>query len=256
MPIFKKIPLYVFLVIAFLGALFFISQTDIYIKQIGGVDSEGKVTNTISTAGDGKVYATPDMAEINLSFSETAPTSKEALDKVNSKIDQAMKVARDSGLADADIATTGLSVYTEYDYSGNTRRLLGQRATQSLSLKIRNIDRTASKAATLIDAISAIENVQLNGITFDIEDKSRLFSQARELAYEKAQQKAKELSSLAGVKLLKPVSISDSTYDISPKPYFANTNELRMASGGGDATQVPGGEIAVTTTLSILWGIE
>jgi uncharacterized protein len=256
MPIQKNTLLYITGAFVLLASLFFLSQTDIYIKQIGGVDSNGKVTNTISTAGDGKIYATPDMAEINLSFTEIDISSKNALDKVNAKVDQAIKLAKDNGLADTDIATTGLSVYTEYDYSGNSRRLLGQRATQSLSLKIRNIDRTASKAATLIDAVSGIENVQLNGISFDIEDKSRLYSQARELAYEKAQQKAKELSSLAGVKLLKPVSIADNTYEVSQKPFYANTNELRMAAGGGMDTQVPGGEIAVSTSLSILWGIE
>ncbi|NMB70290.1 SIMPL domain-containing protein [candidate division WWE3 bacterium] len=257
MPLNKNIIIYTIVGLSVVLSFYFLSRTGIYIKQIGGVETGGKISNTISTAGDGKVYAKPDMAEINLSFSEMAPTSREALEMVNKKIDEAIKKATENGLSDSDISTTGLSVYTEYDYSNSGRKVLGQRATQSLSLKVRNLDVKATRAATLIDSLSTIDNAQFNGITFDIEDKTKLVSQARELAFNKSKQKAQELAKLSQVKLMKPVSITDSTYDISPKPYYANTAELRSAMGGGSAdAQVPSGEIAVSTSLSILWGIE
>lgn len=256
MPINKNIITYTIIGLSVVLSFYFLSRTGIYIKQIGGVESNGKISNTISTSGDGKVYAKPDMAEINLSFSEVAPTSKEALDLVNKKVDEAIKKATENGLSDTDISTTGLHVYTEYDYSNSGRKVIGQRATQSLSLKIRNLDVKAAKAASLIDSLSTINNAQFNGISFDIEDKTKLFSQARELAFNKSKQKAQELAKLSQVKLMKPVSITDSTYDISPKPYYANTSELGLAMGSGADTQVPTGEMAVSTTLSILWGID
>jgi uncharacterized protein len=238
-------------------SFYFTSRTGIFIRQTGGVESGGKISNTISVSGDGKVYAKPDMAEVSLSFSEMASTSRVALDKVNQKIDEAIKVAKDNGIADSDISTTGLNVYTEYDYSDSNRRIIGQRATQSLSVKIKKLDAKATKAATLIDDLSAINNVQLGGISFDIEDKTKFFSAARELAFNKAQQKAGELAALAKVKLLAPVSITDSTYDISPQPYYANTAELKVsAMGGGNTSQIPSGEMSISSNLSILWGIE
>lgn len=233
------------------------SSTGVVIKQTGGVETGGGISNTISVSGDGKVFAKPDMAEVSLSFSELAGTSREALDKVNQKIDEAIKVAKNNGITDSDISTTGLNVYTEYDYNNSVRRIIGQRATQSLSVKIKKLDSKATRAATLIDQLSAINNVQLSGISFDIEDKAKFYSQARELAFNKAKQKAQELAKLSGVGLEKPVSITDATYDISPRPYQSNVMELKMASGNaGDSSQVPSGEMSISSNLSVLWGIK
>jgi uncharacterized protein len=238
-------------------SIFLFSRTGLYIKQIGGVESNGKISNTISVTGDGKVYVKPDMAEVSLNFSEIAPTSKEALDKVNQKINNAIQVAKDNGVKDSDITTTNLNIYTEYDYTNNYRKLLGQRATQTLSIKIKQLDVKASKAATVIDQLSAIDNIQINNISFDIEDKTAYYTQARELAYNKAKQKASELSKLAGVKLLKPVSISDTTYDVSSPIQFTNTAMYKMdSSANGAGSQLPSGEINVSANLAILWGID
>ena len=123
------------------------------------------------------------MAQIDLSFSELATTSREALDKVNQKIDEAIKIAKNNGISDDDISTTGLNVYTEYDYSNSVRRVIGQRASQSLLVKIKNLDSKATKAAKLIDELSAINGVRLGGISFDIENKAKFYSEARELAF-------------------------------------------------------------------------
>jgi uncharacterized protein len=251
----KYLPMFI-ICVTIITSLFILSRTGIFIKQTGGVESNGKVSNTISVTGDGKVYAKPDMAEINLSFSEIAPNSRDALDKVNNKIDAAIKVAKNNNIPDNDISTTGLNVYTEYDYSNSARKIIGQRATQSLSVKVKKLDAKVTKAAKLIDEFSTIDNVQLSGISFDIEDKAKFFSSARELAFNKAKQKATELAKLSGVKLTKPVSITDTTYDITPQPMYTNTAELKMAGAGADSASLPSGEMGISTNLSIMWGIE
>lgn len=243
--------------VTILLSVFFLSRTGVYIKNLGGaVESGGRVTNSISVTGDGKVYARPDMAQISLSFQETAPTSREALDKVNQKIDEAMRVLKDNGIKDSDISTTGLNIYTEYDYSGSYRRVIGQRASQSLDVKIKDLDLKATKATTIIDALSVIDRVQLGGIRFDIEDKTKFFTEARELAFNKARQKASELAKLGGVKLLKPVSISDSTYDVSPVRQFSNVAEFTALASPAMDTQLPTGEMGISANISVLWGIE
>jgi uncharacterized protein len=239
-----------------LVSFYFVSRSNIYIKQTGGIDNNGKISNTLTVSGDGKVYVKPDMAVINISFSEIAPTSKEALTKVNDKIALAIKTAKQNNIQDNDISTTGLDIYTEYDYSTTVRKITGQRATQALSIKIRKLEDSALKASTLIDALSGIDNIQMNGISFDIEDKSKYFAQARELAFSKAQQKATQLAQLAHVSLLKPVSITDTDYDIASPITYTNKAELNMAFGGGRSSSIPTGEMSVSINLSVLWGIE
>ena len=250
---------YVFIIsLALILSAFLISRTGIYIKNTGGVESNGKVSNTISVDGDGKVFAKPDMVQVNVSFQETASTSKAALDKVNEKIDSAMKVLKNNNIPESDVATGNLNIYTEYDYSNSYRRIVGQRASQSLEIKIKKIDSKATKATKIIDELSSIDNLQINGISFDIEDKAEFFSKARELAFNKAKQKAEELAKLSKVKLTKPISISDSTYDISPVSYTTNVAQLKSFGSGAVAndTQISTGEMGISANLSILWGIE
>lgn len=245
--------------LAIIFSTLLISRTGIYIKNTGGVESNGKISNTISVSGDGKVSAKPDMVKLNIGFQETASTSKEALAKVNSKIDSALKILKDNGIPDSDITTSNLNIYTEYDYSNSSRRVIGQQASETLEVKIKKIDDKATKAVKIIDELSVINNLQMNGIYFDIEDKTELFSKAREMAFNKAEQKAQELAKLSKVKLAKPVSISDSTYDVSPVPYTSNVNQLKslsMNSSSGGGGQISSGEMDITANLSILWGIE
>lgn len=232
-------------------------KTGIYIKSTGGVESNGKISNTISVSGDGKVYSKPDMVQLSVGFQETASTSKEALAKVNQKIDATMKLLKNNNISESDITTNNLSVYTEYDYSGSSRRVIGQKASQSLEIKIKKIDDKATKATKIIDELSSIDNLQLNGIYFDIEDKTELFSKARELAFNKAEQKAKELAKLAKVKLTKPISISDTNYDVSPVRYTnVAMDSVMSAKSAGSGAQISTGEMDISADLSILWGIE
>ena len=250
----KLIPTLIICVTVILSFLITL-KTGIYIKSIGGVESNGKVSNTISVTGDGKVSAKPDMAVLVFGFNETDSTSKAALDKVNQKIIQAQKILKDNNIADKDITTTNLNIYPEYDYSTKSPRLIGQRASQTLEVNVKKIDDKASKVAQVIDQLSTIENIQINSITFDIEDKTKLFSEARELAFQKAEQKAQELAKLSKVKLTKPVSISDSTYDVvSPVSNMAFKSLSADSAGGG--TSVATGEMNISINLSILWGIE
>ena len=253
----KLIPVIIVSLTVILSAIF-ISRTGIYIKNTGGVESGGKVSNTISVAGDGKVSAKPDMVQVNISFQETASTSKAALNKVNEKIDSALKILKNNNISDADITTSNLNIYTEYDYSNSSRKIIGQRASQSLEIKIKKIDDKATKATAIIDELSAIDNLQINGISFDIEDKTEFFSKARELAFNKAKQKAEELAKLSKVKLTKPISISDSTYDISPVPYTSNVAQFKSLSldASSVSSQISTGEMNISANLSILWGIE
>lgn len=254
----EKLTPIVIICLTIITSFLIVSKTGIYIKSLGGaVESNGKISNTISVTGDGKVSAKPDMAILSFGFEETQSTSKAALDTVNQKIIQAQKILKDNGIADSDITTTNLNIYPEYNYTEKVRRLIGQRASQTLEVKVKKIDDKASKVVQIIDQLSTIDNVQINSVHFDIEDKTKLFSQARELAFQKAEQKAKELAKISKVNLGKPVSISDSTYDIaSPTSNTLYKADMVSLSSAGGGTSVATGEMNISINLSILWGIE
>lgn len=232
-------------------SVFFLSRTRFVIKNDNRPDSD-----TISVSGDGKVFVKPDMVNFSFSFEETAPTSQAALDRVSQKVNQALALLDKHQIAKKDISTSNLSINTDYDYSYGTRKIKGQRASQSLEVKVKNLDDKATKAATLIDDLSTLDSIHLNGIYFDIEDKTKFYTDARQLAFDKAKQKATELARLSGLKLKKPVSITDAGYDYSPRLAQYNFKSLEAASSPDSDTSLSGGQLQLSVNLNILWGVE
>lgn len=236
-----------------------ISNGSFYIKNIGGaVEQNGKLVNTISVSGDGKVFAVPDMATLTISDTELATTSAAALDKVNQKMNQVLTVLKNNGIASTDIQTSNVNIYPQYDYTSSGTVLKGQQASVSLSVKVKKLDSKASKVTSILDQSAQISNIQIGSISFDIEDKTTFFSQARKAAFDKAKQKATELASLSSVKLLSPVSISDTTTDITPPITYNNVAQdsaVKAPSPAG-STSIQTGQLQVSVSLNVVFGIE
>lgn len=235
-----------------------ISGKQTYIKNLGGgTTSTGQLANSVSVTGDGKVYAKPDMAQLSVTISELASTSSEALEEVNQKVARIMQILQSKGIPQDDTQTSQLSIYPEYDYSAFIYRLKGQRATVSLTVKIRGIDATASKATDIIDDVAQVENVQLGSIAFDIDNKAALFTQARELAFNKAKQKAEELATLGGVKIVTPLTITDSSYDAQPPTPLYNYREAAVPTADSSSgTQISTGQLEINAQVSVTFAIE
>jgi len=229
-----------------------------YIKNLGtSLEQNGQLVNTITVTGDGKVFAKPDMVNLSVTSSEIADSSKVALDNAANKIKQVVTVAQNNGVSLDDIQTTTLNVNPEYDYNNGTPVFKGQRATVSVDIKIKGVDTNATKATTIIDQVSEITNIQIGSISFDIENKTPIFTQARKLAFDKAKQKADELSGLSGVKLLKPVSVTDSSQDVSaPSPISNVASSLDMASPSSVGSALSSGQLQVTLNVTVIWGID
>ncbi len=244
-----------------LGSAYMVSSRNLYIKNIGGSSAleNDKVLNTISVNGDGKVYAKPDMASFTVGVSETASTSAAALEKANAKIGEAMALLLKEGVNKDDIQTSGYNLYTDYNYNGGYRKIIGQRADIRLSVKIKGIDEKASKVTKAIDDLSKIDKIEISSISFDIENKKAFYTQARELAFAKAKQKAEELSGLGKVRLLKPVSITDQAYDYSYMPQRQSNVAWEQVAANDSAAktaELSTGQLEISLSLQVIWGIE
>lgn len=234
-----------------------LANGNFYIKNLGtSLEQDGKILNSISVEGEGKVYVKPDTAIFTASVSETATTSSEALQNTNKKIATIVGALIALGIKPEDIQTSQLNISTEYDYLQSSRKLIGQTATISLTVKVRNIGEDASKAAQAIDEVSKVQNVTIGYITFDLEDKASAFTQARELAFSKAKQKAEDLAGNSGVKLLSPVSIiENSPSDITPLVY-TNVAEGAPAAVDSKSTSLQSGQLELTINVEVVFGID
>jgi uncharacterized protein len=218
------------------------------------INQAGNITNSIAVQGDGKVYAQPDVFLMDVSVSKLAESTATAQSQAKQIIDQIMTIAKELGIEQKDIQTTNLSINPEYDYNQNTQTIKGYRATHSLTLKIRKLDTIDA----LIPKISFDNDIQIQSMRYYIDDKTTFYSQARKLAYTKAEQKAQELAGLAGVTIDKAISIND---QIMYNPVYPmqrmQMNTLSVsADAGGQGNQIAPGQLEVSVQVNVVYGMK
>jgi uncharacterized protein YggE len=206
----------------------------------------------LSVSGEGRASAAPDVAVLGLGVSAKASTVGAA----NSQAQQAMTALLDSleanGVQEKDIQTTSLSIQPEYDYRNNEQVLTGYRVSHMLQVKVRDIDRVGE---VIDDAVQAGGDLlQVQSISFTIDDTTALSSQARQKAMADAQAKAEELASLAGVTLGDPTYITESTSTPYTQPYYDRS--VAYSAEAAPATEISAGELEVVVYVNITYGID
>jgi len=203
----------------------------------------------ISVSGEGKVSGAPDIAVLTLGVSALAPSVKDARDQAASAMNGVVDSIKGNGVDAKDIQSTQFSIYPEYDYQGDNQELRGYRVTNIVTAKVRNIDNTSK---VIDDAVAAGGDLtQIQSLDFTIDDPSKLQDEARAEAVKDAQTKAGRLADLAGVKLGKPISISESGAP-SPMP----SREALLGGAASDVSPIEPGEMEVTLDVQVLYAIE
>jgi len=205
----------------------------------------------ISVSGVGEVTGTPDTLTMNFGVSVRRDSVSEAVAAAASVADKLIASLEASGVAEEDIQTANYSVYPEYDWTGETQKLVGYQVNNSVVAKIRDID----NAGSVIDAATAAggNDVTVNGVSFSIEDNEALIDAARAAAWTNAEAKAQQLADLAGVTLGQPTTINES-FSPRPQPY-AYEEFAFAADDGGARTPIVPGEQSVAVSLNVQFSI-
>ncbi|MDH4119563.1 MAG: SIMPL domain-containing protein [Acidimicrobiia bacterium] len=204
-----------------------------------------QMSNTIAVSGTGDVMGVPDTLVVDLGVSVLEPTVSAATAKAAQLAEGMLKALSAAGVDEKDIQTANYSIYPEYDYSQSAQRLLGYRVMNTVSVKVREVER----AGDVIDAATKAggESAVVNGIRFDIEDDGELVTAAREAAWADAKAKAEQLADLAGVALGQAVKITET---FSPAPSQALYARAELAADGG-GTPIQPGEQQVSVTVTV-----
>ena len=216
--------------------------------------------HTISVAWNGEVRVTPDTLIVYLNVEDTAKTTAEAQKNVDEKVAQIKKIVKSFKIKDSDVKTTNVNVYEAYDWTDNGRKSLGFTANHGLEIKIKSANVENEWVwGKIISQVSEIEWVFVNNVNYDIDDKTEYYSQARKLALEKAEQKAKELAEFAWVKLWKPISISEERsydYAISTSRSMKNTYFAEEAMDDAEWSDISLGEMKITLDVDVVYEIK
>ena len=223
--------------------------------------SAARAQSVISVHATGTVMVQPDMVQMVISISKTAPTTRQAQEDVNVRVKDALQILRNADIEDRHISTASLRFSPEYDWNGR-RVPLGQRAEQTISFVIQdsphvnnNVENNNEKVSRIIDRLIEIDGIELHQVNFSVKDSAAFFARSRELAYQKALEKAVQYAELSGLKVVKALNISE---EGAPQMFTSNImrNQANVysdfeLSAGSSSSVVPSGELEISTTIVV-----
>lgn len=224
------------------------------------ISEGGIVVNTnpqqtgIWVNGEGKVLATPDLAEINLGIEVEADTVEEAQAQAAESMDAVMVVLGNAGIEDEDIQTSRFSIspIRKWDDEDDEYILVGYRVNNSVSVKIRELD----QVGVIIDSVAEAggDFTRIDGISFSVEDPTPFKDLARDDAFAQAKAKAEQLAELSDMKLGTVTYVTESSFFSVPVRYAAD--EFAAGAMAEVSTPISPGEQEITVNLQVAFELS
>ncbi len=203
----------------------------------------------VTVTGTGEAHAKPDFAQVQVGVVTEGATAAEALRKNNEAMSQLIVLIRKRGIEDKDMQTTQFNVSPRYKYDKSQQeppKIAGYQVTNEVQVKVRDMTRLG---AFLDETVSAGAN-QVRGISFGVAEPARLMDEARRKAMADAQKRAQVYAEAAGVKIGKPLKISEQAGS-RPGPYPV----ARMEAAAAANVPVATGEQTFTVNVTVSYAI-
>ena len=214
----------------------------------------------ISVQGEGKVAMKPDIAVFTAGVVTQAGKVGDAQKANAERSNAVLAFLKKQGVAEEDIKTVGYSINPQYQYSDGAcaggicppRRppeIVSYDVRHTLEIKARDL----GKADTLLEGVVAAGANEVGSIGFQVDDKEEPKAEARRLAIEDAEKKAKVIEKDLGVRLTRITAFFESG-DGGPIPFYG---EARGGFGGGiaaaPAPEVAPGEQEIRSMVTITY---
>ncbi|WP_433730606.1 SIMPL domain-containing protein [Nocardia sp. CA-129566] len=203
--------------------------------------SDSAPEREVTVVGTGQVRGAPDTLNADLGVEVNADNVSAAISGADQKSKAMTDAMVAAGLAREDVQTKDVSIQPQYGPDG--RVISGYRATNSVHIVIRDL----SKGSAILDAGTKAggNETRMRGVSFAIEDNSKLLADARSRAFADAKSRADQYAVLAGMKLTDVITINEasSREDTNPK------------AGAPESLQLEPGTQTVTFTVKVTWGL-
>ena len=213
------------------------------LAQDSGPSAEFHAT-ILDLSAEGQVQTAPDLAVLQLGVQTTGPTAASAFSRNRDQMTATVQALKAQGVADRDIQTAGLSLDAQYVDDGKSpRRLTGYQASNSVSVRLHDLNRVGA----VVDALVAAGANHVDGIGFALADPKAAQDQARLSAVKALTAKADLYAQAMGYKVARLVRLSEGG-GFSPRPVMAMAAMSRFK-----ATPVEPGELTVTADVSAVF---
>ncbi|HHX02650.1 MAG TPA: SIMPL domain-containing protein [Firmicutes bacterium] len=204
-------------------------------------------TGVIRVSGDAVVTAAPDVAYISLGVEtrdQLAENASQQNAEIMSKIIAALK---EFGLRDQEITTSGYYIYS-YQEPERSSDPISYYTVYTVRNQVNVRTNRLEDVGTIIDlAIKAGAN-QVQGISFDTENKAELQLIALENATRQAREKAEAIAKAAGVSIKETVSITEQSETYAP---YTEAVMFRASAADSAKTPINPGDVEVKARVVI-----
>jgi uncharacterized protein len=214
----------------------------------------GSQPRSLSVTGSGMVSLTPDIAFINIGVHTDNPDLAAAVNQNNTKTQALVDALKNAGIAETDIQTSNFSVYTNgnRNFDPSTGQEIAGGTYYSVDNTVYVTLRDLTKLGNLLNTAVATGANNINGITFDVADKSAAMTEARQKAMADAAKVASELAQSAGFTLgtIQTIQYSEN----SPLPYYG-------MGGGGAApanasVPIQPGQTQISVVVNVTYSVK
>lgn len=214
----------------------------------GAVSSASGQQEGIVVNGQGTVTVVPDIVNVNLGIQVQETSVAQAQTEATQAMDKVMAALKAKGVADKDIQTQQYSIQkvTRWDDTNQKEIVIGYLVTNMVNAKIR----TVGNVGAIIDAVAVAggDLVAVNNISFSVDKPENSYNDARKLAIADAEAKASQLATLSGVKLGKPIYITENTQN--SYPVYATAVDKASSS-----TSISAGEMEISLNVQVVYDI-
>jgi uncharacterized protein YggE len=209
--------------------------------------ADAAAPGTITVYGSATAEGAPDEATLELGVDTFTTEVSSAFEESNNTVRTIVEAIVALGIAEEDIQTANLSVYSTSRYNPETGDQAGYQVSNTVRVKVRDIE--------LVDDVvnAGITNgaTSLYGLYFTVADAAPLETQAREQAVAQANARAAELAALVGATVGEVLSVSE---DMGGNPImFAYDRAESQGMGGGGNAFVAPGQTSVTVGVVVTY---
>lgn len=195
--------------------LFLVLSASLLTAQVPSVNA---APNTLFTGADGKFESAPDTAIVQFNVSAQADNAKAAYDQASKQTEQVRQIMRDNGIDPKSAQINSYSIEPVYDWKTAKRKLVGYRASTSVTLKLKDFAKIGPITQQLAD--SAVSESQAITYTLDNMDdaKSKAVADAYRRAHDSAEALAKAASRTLGELSYASVDTFENIRPMAPMP--------------------------------------
>ncbi len=217
---------------------------------------DSKPTRTIAVTGTAEISVAPDICYMSFTVETKDKSAIKAYNENNEIMNRVNSAIKALGIEAKDLNTSEFSITPQYYYDDKISRNVfdGYLVHNTLNVKVRELP----KVGKLLDAAVNSGATMVSGVSFTVENPKKYNVELREQAIKAAYTKATQMATLTGVKLGKPISISEA----EPNNYYQYYAQANVASsmyrdgGGESAPSIEAGEFKVAHTVYITYEVE